>query len=254
MDNVLEQLRKLSQEINLSNRFEWDFNGDFLNSIPQVGPFINNTNFHNLFERNEALKFKLTEYFQNNNASDDLNFWIINQWGGIKNFKNSNKNRNKINEFRNEVRNGRLTRSTFSTISSLSKLSSFWDCKNYVIYDSRVIYSLNWLILKFSEEKRYFPTPPGRSEVIAKFNIDTIIRLFHKDIIQGEDLYYSYKQAYHRYCDLMRKWSLKLWNDNYSKRRQYPFYLEMLLFIIADKEIFEDMKKCINITIKGANK
>ena len=252
MDNVLEKLRKLSQEIDLSNRYKWDFNGDFLNSIPPIGPFLNHTNFNNPFERNELLKFKLTEYFQLNNSSmDDLHFWIINQWGGIKNFKNSDKNRKKINVFENEVSNGRLTRSTFSTISSLSKLSSFWDCKNYVIYDSRVIYSLNWLILKLSKEKRYFITPAGRSDVIANYNIDTVIRLFHKDIIHVEDLYYSYKEAYHRYCDLMKEWSLKIWGDDHSNRKQHPFYLEMLLFVIADKEIFKDMKECIDITIQN---
>lgn len=249
MENVLEHLIKLSQEIDLSDRFQWAFNGDFLNSIPEVGPSINET-FHNHFERNAVLKFKLTEYFQQNHSDiDELHFWIINQWGGIKNFKNTDQNRNKIKAFKDEVRNGRLKRSTFSTISSLSKLSSFWDCKNYVIYDSRVIYSLNWLILKLAKKKRYFTTPAGRSAIIANYNIDTVIRLFHKDINQDEDLYYSYKEAYHRYCYLMRDWSLKIWNDNYPERQQHPFYLEMLLFLIADKEVFEDMKKSVNITI-----
>jgi hypothetical protein len=113
-----------------------------------------------------------------------------------------------------------------------------------------VIYSLNWLILKLSKEKRYFPTPQGRSEVIANYNINTVIRLFHKDKNRDEDLYFSYKEAYHKYCQLMKDWSLKLWNDSYSRRRQYPFYLEMLLFVIADKEIYEDMKKSINIEIR----
>lgn len=250
MDNVLEQLRKYSHEIDLSNRFSWNFNGTFLNSIPQVGPFIN-ASFSNHFERNEALKFKLTEYFKQNPSNvTDLHFWIINDWGGIRNFKNTEKNRSKIRDFKTEVKNGRLTRSSFSTISSLSKLSSFWDSENFIIYDSRVIYSLNWLILKLSKEKRYFPTPAGRSEVIASYNIDTVIRLFHKNKNLEEDLYVSYKEAYHKYCHLMKEWSLILWNDNYPKRRQYPFYLEMLLFVIADKEIYEDMKKSINIEIR----
>jgi hypothetical protein len=234
MENVLEQLKKYAQEIDLSNRFFWNFNGTFLNSIPQVGPYINRS-FSNHFERNEALKFKLTEYFQQNPSDvEGLHFWIINDWGGIRNFKNTEQNRGKIRNFKTEVRNGRLTRSTFSTISSLSKLSSFWDCKNFVIYDSRVIYSLNWLILKLSKEKRYFPTPQGRSEVIANYNINTVIRLFHKDKNRDEDLYFSYKEAYHKYCQLMKDWSLKLWNDSYSRRRQYPFYLEMLLFVIVE--------------------
>ena len=250
MENVLEHLKYYVHKIDLSERYLWNFDGKFLDSIPQIEPFING-NFNNNFERNEALKFKLTEYFhQNPSDIEGLHFWIINECGGIKNFKNNDQNREKIDDFKKELKNRWFTRKTFSTISSLSKLSSFWDCKNYVIYDSRVIYSLNWMILKSSEEKRYFPTPAGRSEVIAKYNIDTIIRLFHKDKNQDENLYYSYKEAYYRYCQLMRDWSLKLWNDNYSKRRQYPFYLEMLLFLIADKEVFEDIKKSISIIIK----
>jgi len=250
MENVLEKLKDFSKQIDLSSRYEWNFDGDFLNSIPQVGTFINGE-FNNPFERNEALKFKLTEYFRQNPSDvESLHFWIINDWGGIKNFKNNDKNRSKIRVFKNEVKNGKLTRSTFSTISSLSKLSSFWDCENFAIYDSRVIYSLNWLILKLSNEKRYFPTPAGRSEVIANYNIDTVIRLFHKDKNRDEDLYFSYKEAYHRYCRLMKDWSSKLWHDNYSRRLKYPFYLEMLLFLIADKEIYKDMKKSIHIEIK----
>ncbi|HBR22882.1 MAG TPA: hypothetical protein DD713_10130 [Nitrospiraceae bacterium] len=250
MNNVLEQLKKYSKEIDLSSRFLWEFDGTFLNSIPQIGSFVNG-NFNNPFERNEALKFKLTEYFQQNPSDvENLHFWIINDWGGIKNFKNNDQNRSKIKNFKNEIKNERLTRGTFSTISSLSKLSSFWDCKNFVIYDSRVIYSLNWLILKLSKEKKYYPTPAGRSEVIANYNIDTVIRLFHKDKNRDEDLYFSYKEAYHKYCHLMKDWSMKLWHDNYSVRRQYPFYLEMLLFLIADKEIFEDIKTSIHIEIK----
>ena len=104
------------------------------------------------------------------------------------------------------------------------------------------------MILKYAKEKIYFPTPAGRSEVIANYNIDTVIRLYHKD--QDGNLYHSHKAAYHKYCQLMRDWSAKLWNDTYSKRRGYPFYLEMLLFLIADREIFDDMKKSVSITIK----
>lgn len=249
MENILAELTRFSREIDLSERFQWAFNGEFLNSIPQVGSYINNAKGY--FEQNEVLKFQLTKYFQQNPSDiDELHFWIINQWGGIRTFKNTVENRDKIIAFKKEIASGKLTRKTFSTISSLSKLSSFWDCKNYVIYDSRVIYSLNWLILKLAREKKYFPTPAGRSEIIANYNIDTIIRLFHRDRIQDQDLYYSYKEAYHQYCQLMQDWSSKIWSDTYSTRCQYPFYLEMLLFLIADKEIFEDMKSSIKITIK----
>ena len=91
--------------------------------------------------------------------------------------------------------------------------------------------------------------PEGRNKVIVDYKIGTIIRLFHKDI-KEDDLFYNAEEAYHRYCQIMKEWSLKIWDDNHLKRRDYPFYLEMLLFVIAEKEIFEDIIKCINITIK----
>lgn len=248
MKKVLEQLKHYAQNIDLSSRFEWEFDGTFLDSIPQIGKYINST-FQNSFKRNIELKLKLTEYFQKKPSDvDGLHFWIINDWGGIKNFKRTPKNIQKINNYRNEIKRGYLSRNSFSTISSLSKLSSFWDCRNYIIYDSRVIYALNWLILKWSQEKKYFPTPAGRNEIIANYDIDTIVRLFHIHSDQSKDLYYNYKEAYQRYCALIKDWSSQVWTDEY--RKEYPFYLEMLLFCISDKEIFEDMKKSINIEIK----
>lgn len=252
MNNLLEQLRKYSQEIDLSKRYEYsvDFNNSVPNSISQLESF---KNCNNSLEWNGILKAASTKYFQHNSSSDleveRFNFWIINKWGGINGFKENEKNKNKIKKFKDELKKGKLTRDTFSTISSLSKLSSFWDCKNYAIYDSKVIYSINWLILKLSQQKKYFPIPSGRNKVIANYNIDTVIRLFHKDR-KDDELYYSYKEAYNIYCELIRDWSLKLWSDKHSERQQYPFYLEMLLFLVADKEIFEDIKKSISITIK----
>ena len=150
MKEVVEQLKQYSHEIDLSARFDWDFNLTFLDTIPEVRDQINEA-IQNNFERNVDLKFVLSDYFRRTPHNvDDLHFWIINEWGGIRNFNNTPANRTKIQNFRNQIQNGMLTRATFSTISSLSKLSSFWDCKNFVIYDSRVIYALNWLIFDIS--------------------------------------------------------------------------------------------------------
>jgi len=38
MENVLEHLKYYVQEIDLSERFTWNFDGKFLDSIPQIGP------------------------------------------------------------------------------------------------------------------------------------------------------------------------------------------------------------------------
>jgi len=249
MKEVLEQLKQYAHEIDLSARYNWDFDRTFLDTIPEVHGQIDEE-FQNSFERNVDLKFVLSDYFRTTPHNvDDLHFWIINEWGGIRNFKNTSANRSKIQNFKNQIQNGRLTRATFSTISSLSKLSSFWDCKNFVIYDSRVIYALNWLILKMAQERRYFPTPSGRNEIIANYDIDTIVRLYHLRMANTDELYYSYKDAYIQYCQLMKDWSIHLWDGEHATRKEYPFYLEMLLFCISDKEIFADMKDSVNLAI-----
>lgn len=248
MQNVLEYLRRICKKIDLSVRFDWNFNGEFLNRIPQVGPSINAIRNH--FERNVLLKEKLTEYFSHNDPDFyELYFWIVNEFGQIKGFKDTTKNRSKIHRFRNEIEARKLTRNTFSTISSLSKISSFRDCRKYAIYYSIVIHSLNWLILKYAKDKLYFPTPPGKNTIVAKHNIDTII-FFSNQNINANNLYYSYKDAYHRYCQLLLDWSLEIWDPVYSNRRHYPFYLEMILFVIADRAICEDMRNSVTISIR----
>jgi hypothetical protein len=242
MKRVLERLKCYAENINLS-RYNWDFDDSFLKTISDLQPNFS-THYKNVFERNVALKFMLTEYFQTNPSGvDNLNFWIIQDWGGIKRFKNTPENINKIDIFNKELEQGKLSRNSFTTISSLSKLGSFWDCRNYAIYDSRVIYSLNWLILKYSQVKKFFPTPSGRNSIMVNYNIDTIIQLFRIQSKQDVIRFYSKQETYHEYCSLMKHWSSEIWIDD--NRKKYPFYLEMLLFCISVKEIIEDIKQSI---------
>jgi hypothetical protein len=93
------------------------------------------------------LKWILSEKYKNNTEQNFIDFWIINNWGGIRGFKQNNRNVEKIKQYKKQLEKRKLTKECFSTISSLSKVSSFLDPENFVIYDSRVIYTLNWLIL-----------------------------------------------------------------------------------------------------------
>jgi hypothetical protein len=173
----------------------------------------------------------------------NLNFWLINDWGGIKTFQRTEKNEAKILLFADQLKEGRLSHDTFSTISSLSKIASFVDPKNFVIYDSRVIYSINWLILTTKPSGvKFFPMPTGRNKQIQDFDLKTIIHLTNlKQYKSGETLFYTNEEAYHTFCSLVKTLSKKIF-----KQLDKPYLLEMLLFQSFEEEIskeFADMTK-----------
>ncbi|WP_440871830.1 hypothetical protein [Vibrio diabolicus] len=133
---------------------------------------------------------------------------------------------------------GALDKNTFDVISSMSKVASFLDHTKYAIYDSRVIYSLNWLLLKHTDTNEFYPMPSGRNKDLIKLDLDTIINLTGRDSDK-----ISYKDAYHRYCDLMIELSKAIYE------RHEPYWSEMLLFSIAPKYITGDIKQSISISI-----
>ncbi|MGP9668408.1 hypothetical protein ACT3TV_09865, partial [Psychrobacter sp. AOP31-A1-22] len=57
-----------------------------------------------------------------------------------------------MSSFKQELKLKKLSKKNFETISSLSKVASFLDPEKYFIYDARVAYSLNWLILKYENK------------------------------------------------------------------------------------------------------
>ena len=121
--------------------------------------------------------------------------------------------------------------------------------EEYFVYDSRVIYSLNWLILKNNiPNAQFFPMPASRSSKLTLFDLNTIINLFYKENITNDkytgELFFDTKNAYFLYCDLIKELSKELFPD------LKPYYLEMLLFVIADNQIFDDLKFTVQVTIK----
>ena len=120
-----------------------------------------------------------------------------------------------------------------------------------MIYDSRVIYTLNWLILTCENQKglkeKYFPMPSGRNKIIADFDMNTIVNVSHiSEYIEKTELYIPKQNAYFEFCDFIKTNTKLIYGEN-SK----PYELEMLLFTLADKEIFKDLKERIKITISN---
>ena len=242
MDKLIKDIAELANRIDLSKRFIWnDWETDFENSklfCPNEKKEV--LEQQNGFEKNVALKKVLHNKFKSN-SNTDLAFWYIRKWGGINNFKDKNSDivgsaiaKSSNNEY--------LT--NLNSISSLSKVTSVVNIENQVIYDSRVVFALNWLILKrFGGNLKFFPIPEGRSSIASNFDIGTIINFkFHKRFHE-KDLYFEPKQAYEEFCKMIKSINSAVYSDNKNE----PFRLEMLLFTAFSKEIIEDMRDCIKI-------
>jgi len=225
MNELLEKIEELKSKIDISD-FEWDIPDSCPINIPETV----NTNFQkNIYLKNN-LKGKL-----DSGHSLRTHYWIIQDWGGIGSFKKNERNDQRIKKFIEELGEGKLTKANFDAISSLSKVASFLEPENYVIYDSRVIYGLNWLIFNFSSSNKIFPQPIGRSSALAKYDMQTIFRLSGKDYE-----YYSHKEAFHEYCKLIKQLSLD---------KSSPYLLEMFIFTIAPTWVVQNIEKTVTLNI-----
>ncbi|ENW19595.1 hypothetical protein L313_2898 [Acinetobacter haemolyticus CIP 64.3 = MTCC 9819] len=229
MDQLIQTLKQLAKQHPLEKCFRWE--------LPESNPLPVPLDLASIFERNIYLKHNFYDLL----SSGDLagRYWLIQEWGGIRSFKKNDKNDLLLHKFESELKKGALTRSTFSVISSLSKVASFVDHQTYAIYDSRVIYSLNWLLFKHTELREFYPQPIGRNADINQYELNTIFNL-----VDGNVVYKSHRIAYHDYCQLMKKLSIEV----YAKSE--PYWAEMLLFILAPEYIVEDIKRSLSISLE----
>lgn len=229
MQKLIDKLIKLKNKYPIEEYFDWDF--------PASVPIQISENIKSNFVKNIYLKEEFSEALENDLDLKN-HYWLIQEWGGIKSFKRNDSNDVKIKKFKQQLEQGKLTKESFDRISSFSKIASFLKPKEYVIYDSRVIYSLNWLLFNFTNEKELYPQPSGRNPKLSMYDMQTIIRLSN----QGHT-YKSYKVAYHDYCNLVKDLSKKVYNSD------RPYELEILLFILAPDEIINSIKSNVKISI-----
>lgn len=209
------------------------------------------------FLKDVYLKFLISEQLQSNPDNKELKEWIVKDWGGIKTHKDFDS-LDKAMELK-----------SFDRISSWSKIASFQDIKNYIIYDSRVIYSLNWMLFRFNKETnssmKYFFQPSGRNKLLTLLPVDAIINFDKIESFgiekKGEkifgDVYVTKADCYDYACCLIKEINIELFSDviieslpiSSIEASKYPFFTEMLLFQMADEEIFNDIKKSISINI-----
>jgi len=244
MTTLIQKLISYKKQIELRDRFNKPFHFDTNILTVKDKKTLNETT--NGFDRTLLLKELIKERGKGIYNNTELNFWIINRWGGIKAYKQTTKNIQKISTFEKQLSKRKLTKDTFGTISSLSKIPSFIDPDNYVIYDSRVIFALNWLILTTdSSDLKFFPMPTGRNKVLVDFDMNTIIHLTHlKEYQNKEPLFKDYQVAYFDFCDLMKNLSVEAFGLNAK-----PYLLELLLFTISDTEIFAELKEMMTVKL-----
>ena len=194
-----------------------------------------------IHQKKENRKFFAEETEKYSEAYFERCFWIINTWGGISAFKDSDKTRAKIKEFAETHTQERMSGDLFAVISSLSKLAAFWDYERFAVYDSRVIFSLNWLLFLYAPHHRLFPQPEGRNTRIRQYHMPTILAL-HGD---NRD-FYPEEEAFYHYCKLLRRCAADIFTDD---KRIHE--IEMFLFKEADLYICDDMQERLSLNIKS---
>ncbi len=227
----LEQaIVELAQALPIEEHFSWDVPPDCPISIPET--------VEGSFCRNFYLKENLAPLLEND-TDRKSHFWIIQKWGGIRTFKDTPENQRRIHSFERQLCEGKMTREIFGVISSLSKVASFKKADTYSIYDSRVIFALNWLLFCHTEKPNLFPQPLGRNAELADIDANTLMTLSGRSFTVR-----SHKTAYFEYCDLMKKVAKE------ALKQERPYHAEMLLFAAAPKWIVADIKRRTTVTIE----
>lgn len=227
---MISAIQQLAKALPLSEHYTWEMPAELPISIPRK--------IEGAFRRNVYLKDHL-KYEFNDNSDLQTSLWIIQDWGGIKTFKDSEQNRSRISKFYEELKKGKLTKDIHDRLPSLSKLAAFRWPEKYSIYDSRAVFSLNWLLFCHTDGPTLYPQPPGRSRSLVEVDTQTLYRLSGRPFT-----FHSHKTAYFSYCDLLSKLS----HDALGK--DVPYYVEMLLFVAAPEWIPNDIKSRTTVTIE----
>lgn len=226
MDTLVAKIQELSAMHSVEKDYNWDIRSHPPHAPQSLIDILDDSKISR-FDKSVYLKTTLKDTLKND-KSLEIHYWIIQKWGGIYAFKRNTRNDERINNLKSDLDNERLS---FGCIASLSKVASFMAPETYAIYDSRAIYTLNWLLFKFADGKKLFPQPVGRNAKLTKHNIE---KKFPSTDKAPE--YYPKNEAFHEYCKLMKQLTFM------QHGREKPLYLlEMLLFMIAPTWVIQDM-------------
>ena len=257
INKIVNYLKKYSGKI--SSMYQWKSpNEKQIKSAFMMG-LINEeemkilSNTTSYFERNVLIKLIINTNLKNDkNLLEQATRWIVKEWGGIQTAQ-TDKITESIQEFIKLLESE--NNSEFQKIASMSKVVSFLKPEKYVIYDSRVVYSLNWIMFKSGASEQYFPIPQSRNTKLNGFDMNVLLRIKYRELYRVKNiseidknfiskrdakLFISKEKAYSTFCNVIKSINESLWDD-VTKYIEYPFYTEMLLFSMADKEILNDI-------------
>lgn len=203
----------------------------------------------NLFEQNkllkENLKANLKECFNSPDFEQNklsLINYIINTWGGIQEIKEDEKSGKKVNR-KELIFSDIVSVNQYSTdqvdnmrisgdyISSRSKVLSFLKPEKYVICDSRVIFSLNWLLFIARTEEQFvqFSKLEPRNKTCEIYSLSYLLEKYN--LQPAEE-----KTQYNDFIKVIEDLTVKLKEKLKEKQGDdWKIYCtEMLLFQIAD--------------------
>ncbi|WMX13038.1 hypothetical protein [Aureispira sp. CCB-E] len=216
----------------------------------------------NLYEKELFLKPKIQQalsssVLKNQALFDEICLWIIKEWGGIRGAKDSDTLQ-LLEIYKNN------STPSFHRIASSSKVGSFMFPEKYIIYDSRVAYALNWILLSENASNKFFPIPEGRNSKMLAFDMNVLIRLKNIEKYQenqlsdldnrqyinkrDKDCFIPKESAYEVLNKLVIQIHQQLWKGDKEKTKKL-YFTEMLLFSIADKEIYSDITKRVTLGI-----
>jgi len=260
IDKIVSYLNQYKNQ--LSEYYNWSIKIDKLVDLKVFSiSEIEKMEAENPFEKEIILKkricLKLNEFLENSKVDfNKLSLWIIKNWGGI----NSPNDNTTLKLIDNYLNNGIIK---FERIASLSKVLAYLKPKEFIIYDSRVAYSLNWILLSNRIKSKFFPIPEGRNSKMIAFDMNVLIRMNNINAYKVNDekefknrlfiskidnqVFLPKNKAYFELNKIISQISKKLWNNEKS---EYLYYTEMLLFAIADTEIYKDIIDKISLNIK----
>ncbi len=259
VEKIVDYLKQFKD--NLPDLYKWN---PKIDNLVELGVLesseIDKLHKSNPYEREIILKervhIKIRHSYENDQQNfDKLCLWIIKDWGGIR----AAKDKGTI-----ELISAFLKTETpsYKRITSASKVGAYMYPEKHTIYDSRVVYSLNWIILSENAGDLFFPIPSGRNSKMNAFDMNVLIRMknaSHYTPIEIEEmggryikskdkkLYIPEKESYSELNRLIKKIHQRLWDSDKSEKL---FYTEMLLFSIADTEVFKDITERIEIIKK----
>jgi hypothetical protein len=259
--NIAKKLEKYKDEQSLAKIYKWPLPvlPNALNSV------FSDIDSLNTYEKTIKLREWFGEFLRNINEEDRkyLYQWIVKNWGGIKTGKDDNLTKAAIQAITSHCQN--FDKFQFSGISSWSKILAFQYPKTRAIYDVRVIYTLNWLLLQTGYSGRFFPSPSGRNSLINFFSYEKTlykkvlglskIREAFKEEFErklgsdksiksaminslGKEVYIDQIYAYQAYCNLLIDTANQLFGekDDFGVTK-----VEMILFSIADGDIVAEV-------------